>query len=156
MGTVIYLNGRFVAKEEATISVYDHGYLSGDGVFAGIRAYAQPKTYDSGCRNPRSLDGQFHLLPHYRTPDPLEDVFRQTEAGHDQFVSEKYHDQIAAILAQWSSSLLQNSHDLAPIGKAFSDNFSGTSMRPMKSRVVRSGGVLEISLSLIVRRRYSS
>ncbi len=39
MATVIYVNGRFVAKEEATVSVYDHGFLYGDGVFEGIRAY---------------------------------------------------------------------------------------------------------------------
>src|SRR4029077_3225228 len=39
MGTVIYVNGRFMAKEEATVSVYDHGFLYGDGVFEGIRAY---------------------------------------------------------------------------------------------------------------------
>ena len=111
---------------------------------AGLRAYALPPAYDSGCRNPRSFDGQFHMLPHYRTPDPLEDVFRQTEAGRDQFVSEKYHDQIATIFAQWSSSLRKNPHDLAPIGEALSENFSGAPLRPAESRVVRSGGTLEI------------
>ncbi len=111
---------------------------------AGLRAFALPPAYDSGCRNPRSLDGQFHLLPHYRTPGPLEDVFRQTEPGHDQFASEKYHDQIAAILAQWSSSLRKNPRDLAAIAKALSENFSGTSLRPVESRLMRSGGALEI------------
>ncbi|ENN96740.1 branched-chain amino acid aminotransferase [Methanocaldococcus villosus KIN24-T80] len=35
----IYLNGKFVDKEEAKISVFDHGLLYGDGVFEGIRAY---------------------------------------------------------------------------------------------------------------------
>ncbi len=35
----IYLNGQFVRKEEAVISVYDHGFLYGDGVFEGIRMY---------------------------------------------------------------------------------------------------------------------
>ena len=39
MGLIIYLNGRFVPEEEATISVFDHGLLYGDGVFEGIRAY---------------------------------------------------------------------------------------------------------------------
>ena len=39
MGLVAYINGAFVPKEEAKISVYDHGYLYGDGVFEGIRAY---------------------------------------------------------------------------------------------------------------------
>ncbi|ADG13699.1 branched-chain-amino-acid transaminase [Methanocaldococcus infernus] len=35
----IYLNGKFVPKEEAKVSVFDHGLLYGDGVFEGIRAY---------------------------------------------------------------------------------------------------------------------
>ena len=36
---LIYYNGNFVPKSEATTSVYDHGFLYGDGVFEGIRAY---------------------------------------------------------------------------------------------------------------------
>lgn len=36
---LVYVNGRFVPKEEATVSVFDHGFLYGDGVFEGIRAY---------------------------------------------------------------------------------------------------------------------
>ncbi len=35
----IYLNGALVPKEDAKISVYDHGLLYGDGVFEGIRVY---------------------------------------------------------------------------------------------------------------------
>jgi len=35
----IYLDGEFVPKERATVSVFDHGLLYGDGVFEGIRAY---------------------------------------------------------------------------------------------------------------------
>ena len=35
----IYLNGKFVPEEQATVSVFDHGFLYGDGVFEGIRAY---------------------------------------------------------------------------------------------------------------------
>lgn len=35
----IYINGKFYEKEEAKISVFDHGLLYGDGVFEGIRAY---------------------------------------------------------------------------------------------------------------------
>jgi branched-chain amino acid aminotransferase len=36
---LIYLDGKFVPKAEAKVSVYDHGFLYGDGVFEGIRAY---------------------------------------------------------------------------------------------------------------------
>lgn len=35
----IYLNGKLVSKEEATVSVMDHGFLYGDGTFEGIRVY---------------------------------------------------------------------------------------------------------------------
>src|SRR4028118_470040 len=35
----IYLNGQLVAKEDAKISVFDHGFLYGDGVFEGMRVY---------------------------------------------------------------------------------------------------------------------
>ena len=36
----IYLNGEFVTKENAKVSVYDHGFLYGDGIFEGIRVYS--------------------------------------------------------------------------------------------------------------------
>lgn len=36
---VIWLNGKLVPPHEATVSVYDHGLLYGDGVFEGIRLY---------------------------------------------------------------------------------------------------------------------
>ncbi len=36
----IYINGQYFDKENAKISVYDHGLLYGDGVFEGIRSYA--------------------------------------------------------------------------------------------------------------------
>jgi branched-chain amino acid aminotransferase len=36
---LIYLNGAMVPKEEAKVSVFDHGFLYGDGVFEGIRVY---------------------------------------------------------------------------------------------------------------------
>src|SRR6187431_1463850 len=39
MSPVVYLNGQFLQKEQARISVFDHGFLYGDGVFEGIRAY---------------------------------------------------------------------------------------------------------------------
>ena len=36
---LIFINGKIVPKEEATVSVFDHGFLYGDGVFEGIRVY---------------------------------------------------------------------------------------------------------------------
>ncbi|MBS0262170.1 MAG: branched-chain-amino-acid transaminase [Planctomycetes bacterium] len=35
----VFISGKLVDKEQATISVFDHGFLYGDGVFEGIRVY---------------------------------------------------------------------------------------------------------------------
>lgn len=40
MSLLVYLNGDLVPRERATVSVFDHGLLYGDGVFEGIRAYS--------------------------------------------------------------------------------------------------------------------
>lgn len=40
MAHQIYINGEYLDKENAKISVYDHGLLYGDGVFEGMRAYS--------------------------------------------------------------------------------------------------------------------
>jgi branched-chain amino acid aminotransferase len=39
MSQQIYINGEYFSKEDAKISVYDHGLLYGDGVFEGMRIY---------------------------------------------------------------------------------------------------------------------
>ena len=36
---LIYIDGQFLEREQAKVSVFDHGMLYGDGVFEGIRAY---------------------------------------------------------------------------------------------------------------------
>jgi len=36
---LVYIDGEYYPKSEAKISVFDHGFLYGDGVFEGIRAY---------------------------------------------------------------------------------------------------------------------
>ncbi|AAM24189.1 MAG: Branched-chain amino acid aminotransferase [Caldanaerobacter subterraneus] len=36
---LVYVNGEFVDSEKACVSVFDHGYLYGDGIFEGIRVY---------------------------------------------------------------------------------------------------------------------
>jgi branched-chain amino acid aminotransferase len=39
MSQQIFLNNRLVPREQAVVSVYDHGLLYGDGVFEGLRIY---------------------------------------------------------------------------------------------------------------------
>jgi len=35
----VYIDGKFFPQSKASVSVYDHGFLYGDGVFEGIRIY---------------------------------------------------------------------------------------------------------------------
>jgi branched-chain amino acid aminotransferase len=39
MALQVYISGKLFDKEDAKISVYDHGLLYGDGVFEGLRSY---------------------------------------------------------------------------------------------------------------------
>ncbi|OGW26796.1 MAG: branched-chain-amino-acid transaminase [Nitrospirae bacterium GWC2_57_13] len=36
---LVYLNGEFVPKQNAMVSVFDHGFLYGDGIYETLRAY---------------------------------------------------------------------------------------------------------------------
>jgi branched-chain amino acid aminotransferase len=40
MAPKVWIDGKLLEKDEAAISVYDHGLLYGDGVFEGIRVYS--------------------------------------------------------------------------------------------------------------------
>ncbi|XMB90730.1 aminotransferase class IV [Methanosarcina hadiensis] len=36
----VYIDGKYYEKENAKVSVFDHGFLYGDGAFEGIRIYS--------------------------------------------------------------------------------------------------------------------
>jgi tetratricopeptide (TPR) repeat protein len=93
-------------------------------------------------------NSEFHLHPHYRMPRPLDALLLKTQAGSDEFVTEKYADEIARILAQWSAALLRSSQDSGPIGKVLLSAFSGGSLRPAEARIVRPGPAIEVRLSI--------
>ena len=102
-------------------------------------------------RTPRSIllitvlqNGEFYLHPHYRAERPLDNTLLKVQPGLDGFISEKYHDQIALILADWSSGLLQSPLQVQAIEKVLSAEFAGSSMIPIESRLVRTGPPIEI------------
>lgn len=39
-GMQVFIDGHFRSKEDACVSVFDHGLLYGDGVFEGVRIYS--------------------------------------------------------------------------------------------------------------------
>jgi tetratricopeptide (TPR) repeat protein len=89
-------------------------------------------------------DGEFRLQPHYREQTPLDATLLKTNASLDDFPSEKYHDQIAVILAEWSAGLLQSPEKLHAIEKVLALGFLGSSPLPKDSRLVRPGPAVEV------------
>src|SRR5580692_1873896 len=111
---------------------------------AGLRNLAFPSIFDSANTTTPKGDLEFHLHPHYRADMPLDATLLKTQAGLDDFVTEKYQDQVAAILAEWRSSWLQSPRDVRAIEKILASDFSASSLRAVESRAVRSGPALEI------------
>ena len=90
---------------------------------------------------PSFSEGEFRFHPRYRSQRPLDAFLFKTQAGSDAFVTEKYHDQIAAILAQWSASLLQSPPDFHVFANCFAADFSGAPLRATESRPARPGPI---------------
>jgi branched-chain amino acid aminotransferase len=69
----IFLNGELVPASEAKVSVYDHGFLYGDGVFEGLRVY-----------NRRIFRHDAHIERLYRSAKAiwLEPPFSKEEMKH--------------------------------------------------------------------------
>ena len=76
---VYWLNGELVKKSEAKISVLDHGFLYGDGVFEGIRVYHN-RVFKLNDHLLRLMERETVSIPHYN--------FRtgQREAGETLFL----------------------------------------------------------------------
>jgi Tfp pilus assembly protein PilF/peroxiredoxin len=107
----------------------------------GLRGarFSSKFSLDSGQAAP--CDSDFHLFPQYREQMPLDRVLLEVRAGLDSFLIERYHDQIAAILADWSSKLVQSPQAVQAIGGLFTPDFEGFSTRSAESRRVRSGAL---------------
>src|SRR2546425_10617385 len=78
----IYLNDRFVPKEEAVVSVFDRGFLYGDGVFDTQRAYRGRifQLTEHLARLERSASERGLALP--VTRDRLADLVRESATRH--------------------------------------------------------------------------
>src|SRR5438128_6838937 len=103
-------------------------------------------------RHALALESEFHLHPHYRAKLPLEATLLKTESGLDVFITEKYAEQIAAILAQGSAGLLRSPRDIQAVERVLTPDFVGSSLQPAESRLVHSGPALEIHQNKFARQ----
>lgn len=82
----IYLNNRFVKEEAAVVSVFDHGFLYGDGVYETIRSYGNRLFMRDQhlARLRRSADAIGLKIPDRDWPDLLHEAMTRNEVGNDR------------------------------------------------------------------------
>lgn len=84
----IYLNNKFVTDEEAVVSVFDHGFLYGDGVYETIRSYG-PRIFMRGEHLSRLLRSAEAIgltipIPQENWPGILHEAMARNEVGTDR------------------------------------------------------------------------
>jgi branched-chain amino acid aminotransferase len=79
----IYLDGQYVSKDDAKISIFDHGFLYGDGVFEGIRIYNRRifRLEAHVTRLYRSAKAIWLQPPHL--PEEMARIIRETVAANE-------------------------------------------------------------------------
>jgi branched-chain amino acid aminotransferase len=82
----IYLNTRFVKEEEAVVSVFDHGFLYGDGVYETIRSYGSRIFMRDQhlARLRRSAEAIGLKVPDRDWPALLHESMTRNEVGDDR------------------------------------------------------------------------
>ena len=96
-------------------------------------------------------DAAFVLRPHYRSERPLDAMLLKVPPGSDRFISEKYAEDIDAILGEWSAALLRPPRSTQVLRSSLSPDFRAASLTPAESTVIRSSSDLHVR-----RNRFSS
>src|SRR4249920_3555300 len=78
MAATVNVNGRVFDQEHAVVSVFDHGFLYGEGVYETLRTYhGQPFLFDRHMRRLRRSAGML-ALPIPIGDDEIDRRFRDT------------------------------------------------------------------------------
>lgn len=84
------------------------------------------------------------LHPEYRAKRGIEAILGKVPTGSDDFVTEKYQDQVEAIFREWSSELLASPTGTDAFRKATAPGFVGDSQKPAQERGVRETSFLKV------------
>lgn len=84
----IYLNNQFVKEEKAVVSVFDHGFLYGDGVYETIRSYGSRifmrDQHLARLRRSANAIGLTIPIPEQRWPALLHEAMTRNDVGHER------------------------------------------------------------------------
>lgn len=84
----VFLNDRFVRKEEALVSVFDHGFLYGDGVYETPSLLWNPHLHARPTPGPAPALRRSHRpdipIPESHWPELLHEAMRRNGVGNEQ------------------------------------------------------------------------
>jgi branched-chain amino acid aminotransferase len=90
MSATVNVNGRITSEHEAVISVFDHGFLYGEGIYETMRTYNQrPFLFDRHMRRMRNSAWMIALEMHFSDAE-LAAQIRDTRAAADMKGAEAY------------------------------------------------------------------
>lgn len=106
-------------------------------ITANLGGMAYPFAQDLRASPPH----EYFLHPQYRVRTPLDAAVLDVQAGHDEFVTEKYAAQLEAVLSRWGAALRQSPHGLQGIEAVLASDFLGAPLQPEGSKQLRSGAI---------------
>jgi tetratricopeptide (TPR) repeat protein/peroxiredoxin len=94
-----------------------------------------PKAFlgSGGAAYPEGV-GELQIHPRYRRKLGMEDVLGRVPTGFDQFVNEKYQDEIWAILRSWAIQLMVSPYDFSAIAGSMDSDFRGCAVGKVRLR----------------------
>jgi len=92
----------------------------------------------------------FRIAPHYPSKSPLDDVFRLVAPGGDEFITEKYADEIMPLVHAWGERLKASPPALADLTKLLDPAMESTPMHPEQEISLRSGDGIDV-----IRRNFA-
>jgi len=82
---------------------------------------------------------EYRLTPHYPAKWPLDDILRYVPPGSDEYVTEKYADEIAQLLGQWALELKSEARSSKQLEKILAPSLRAASLVPQEQTALRSG-----------------
>jgi tetratricopeptide (TPR) repeat protein len=104
------------------------------------------RSSSSSSSQEKSVVGdEFHLHPQYRVPRAgIESVLAKVRAGSDEYVTEKYQDQVSAVLTKWSMQILQSPEATTALEEVLAADFSANSAKTVQSLPLRTDKYLQV------------
>jgi len=79
---------------------------------------------------------KLQLHPEYRVKRGMEAILRKVPAGFDDFITEKYQDEMENVFREWTSQLLKSPQETEALRKVMSTSFLGSTLKPREERTI--------------------